>query len=58
MVVTRGQSKIIINQFRNLSINQRFHMDAPVVKSVLSPFEVNINHGYSQGIKLYLQATK
>ena len=33
-------------------------MAAPVVNYVLSPFEGNINPGYPQGLKLYLQETK
>ena len=31
---------------------------AAQVNCVISPFERNINIGYSQGIKIYLQATK
>ena len=33
-------------------------MDPPVVNYVIRPFEENINPGYPQGIKIYLQATK
>ena len=33
-------------------------MAAPIVNFVISPFKWNINSGYTQGIKLYLQATK
>ena len=33
-------------------------MAAPVANYVLSPFKGNINPGYPQGIKIYLQATK
>ena len=58
MVVTRSQAHILINQFSNLSINQQFHMDAPVVNYVISPFEDNINPGDPKGLKLYLQETK
>ena len=58
MVVTRSQAHILINQFSNLSINQQFHMDAPVVNYSLIPFEDNINPGDLEGLKLYLQETK
>ena len=56
MVLTRRKSQILINKFHNLSINQQVQMAAPV-KYVLRSFEGNINPGYPQGIKLYLQAT-
>ena len=49
-----SQSKIIINHFGNLSINQQVHMDAPVVNYVLSSFEGKIFTEDPQGIKLYL----
>ena len=52
------QAQIIINQFNNLSTNQQVHMAAPVVNYFISSFEGNINPGYPQGIKLYLQETK
>ena len=58
MVVARSQSQILINQFRNLYINQQVQITAPVVKYVFNPYEWNINPGDPQGIKLYLQATK
>ena len=58
MVVTRSQAQIIINQFRNLSINQQVQMAVLVVNYMLSPFEGNTNPGYTQGLNLYLQATK
>ena len=58
MVMTRIQSPIIINNFSNLYINQQVYMNVPVVNYVLNPFEGNINTGYPQGIKIYLQATK
>ena len=57
MVVTRSQSQILINQFSNISINQKIQMVNPVVKYVLSPFEGNMNPGDPHGIKIYLQAT-
>ena len=33
-------------------------MSYPVVNYVLSPFEVNMNHGDLQGVKLYPKAKK
>ena len=57
MVLARRQTQILINQFNNISINQQVNMAAPV-NYVISPFEGNINHGYSIGIRLYLQYTK
>ena len=56
--MTRIQSTIIINNFSNLYINQQVYMNVPVVNYVLNPFEGNINTGYPQEIKIYLQATK
>ena len=56
--MTISQAQIIINQFSNLSINKQVHMDAPGVNYVLIPFEGNINPGYKQGLKIYLQSTK
>ena len=38
MVVTRSQSQILINQFRNLSINQKVKIDATGMNYVISPF--------------------
>ena len=58
MVETKSQSQIIINQFRNLSINQQVWMADTVVNYVIIRFEVNKNPGYPQGIKLYIQTTK
>ena len=58
MVMVRRQEQIIINQFRNLSMNQKFHMYDPAVKYMLIPFEGNTSTGDSQGIELYPQSTK
>ena len=58
MVLSRSQSRILTNQFSNISINQQVQMDYPVLNYVLSPFLENINHGYPKGFKLYLQFTK
>ena len=58
MVLTRRQAQIITKKFNNISINQQVDMVAAVENYVLIPFEGNINHGYPQGIKNYLQATK
>ena len=58
MVLTRTQEQILINNFNNISTNQKVHMAAPVVNHVIRPFEGNINHGYQQVLKMYLQATK
>ena len=57
MVMTISQAQILINQFSNISINQKVHMASSVVNFVLSPFERNISPGDSQGLKLYLRAT-
>ena len=51
------QAQILINQFIKLPINQQVQMAAPM-NYVLIPFEGNINPGYTQGLKLYLQATQ
>ena len=56
MVFTIIQSQILINQFNNLNINQKFHMDAPV-NHFLIPFEGIIHTKDPQGIKFYLQET-
>ena len=56
--MTISQAPIIINKFSNLYIIQQAQMDAPVVNYVFRPFEGNINNGYPQGIKPYIQATK
>ena len=45
MVVTRSKAQILINQFCNLSINQKFHMAATVMNYVIIPFEGNIHRG-------------
>ena len=55
MVVTRSQSQILINKFRNQSINQKVQMSVPVVNYILSPFEGEINPENPQGLILYLQ---
>ena len=57
MVMETSQAQILINQFINLYVNQHVQMEVPVVNYVLSPFEGNINPGYPQGLKIYLQAT-
>ena len=57
MAMTRSQTQILINLFSSIYINQQVQMAAPVVNFVLSTFEGNINLGYPQGIKLYLQET-
>ena len=49
---------MLINQYSNLSINKQVQMAAPVVNYMIISFEVDINPGYPQGIKLYLQAKK
>ena len=57
--MTRIQAQILINQFNNLNINQKFQMTAATaVNYVLIPFEGNINPGNQQGIKIYFQAKK
>ena len=49
MVLTRRQAEILINQFKNLSINQQVKMAAPVVNYVLRPFEGKTITEYPQG---------
>ena len=56
MVLMSLQAKTLINRFNHLNINQPVNMAD--VDYLLIPFEGNINHGYSTGIKIYLQATK
>ena len=58
MVLTRTKEQILINNFNTISTNQKVHMAAPVVNYVVRPFEGNINHGYQEVPKFYLQATK
>ena len=52
------QAQILINQFRNLYINQQVQMEAPVGKYFIIPSKGNITPGDPQGLKLYIQATK
>ena len=56
MFLTRRKSYIIVNQFNNLSDNQKVHMVDPL-NYVLAPFEGNINPGDPRGTKLYLRST-
>ena len=49
MVMTRSQEHIIINYFRNLSMNQQVHIAAPVLNYVLKPFEGKTITEYTQG---------
>ena len=58
MFLTRTQEQILINNLNNISTNPKVHMAAPFVNYVIRPFEGNINHGYQQLLKMYLQATK
>ena len=58
MVMTISQSQVLINQFNNLSINQKVQVADPVMIYVLCPFEGNINTVDPQGIKFYLQEKK
>ena len=56
MVLISLQSKILINIFNHININQPVQM--ATVNYVLSPFEGNIYSGDLTGLKLYPQATK
>ena len=59
MVLTTIEEQILINQFNNININRQVHMDsAPAMNYVISPFEGNINTGYQQRLRFFLQATK
>ena len=49
MVLIIGQSKLLINQFNHININQPVQMED--VNNVNSPFEGNINPGYTTGPK-------
>ena len=42
-MLTKRQEQILINNFNNLSINQKVQMLTPFVNCVLSPFKVKIN---------------
>ena len=57
-MLTIIQTHILINQFNNLSINQKIQMASPIVNYVIIPFKRNVNPGDPQGLKLYLQAAK
>ena len=56
--MTRGEKKLLIAHLNNLNTNTQVQIMATAVKYVLIPFEVNINLGDLQGIKLYLWSTK
>ena len=58
MVLTITQQQDLITQFENLTLDQQVQNMAELVNDALRPFEGNIDTGYSQGIKLYIQATK
>ena len=57
MLLARIQAQLLVNQFKNININKQVNMADPI-DYVISPFEGNLNHAYSTGLKLYLQETK
>ena len=57
MVLTRIKAQLLTNQFNIIGINQQVHIAAPT-NYVISPFEEEINTGYTTGIKIYPQSKK
>ena len=58
MVLTRRQVQALISKTNKINTNSQVQIMEYRANHVIRPFEVNINPGYLQGIKLYLQATK
>ena len=58
MVTTIIQAQILIKKLKKTSINKKVQMADTVVNYVIIQFEGNIDTGDSQGLKIYLQATK
>ena len=58
MILTIRQTQLLIEQLLKLNVNQQVQNIVTAVNYALRPFGGNINTGYPQGIKLYLQATK
>ena len=57
MVLTIRQTRLLINQFNNIIINQQVQITASI-NYVISPFERNINPEDPTGLTIYLQAKK